>query len=78
MAVTNDAFAAKVGCHFTMASRMRNGQRLPSVNTLIKISQAYDLPITTLTDAYSKGASNFGEFLRSNIFDSVESPELVA
>jgi transcriptional regulator with XRE-family HTH domain len=78
MAITNEEFASRVGCHFTMASRMRNGHRLPSVRTLIKISSEFDLKMDDLTSAYSAGPVTFSEFLRENVFDAVSNPSLVA
>jgi len=78
MAVTNEEFAERVGCHFTMASRMRNGHRLPSVRTLIKISHEFDLKMDDLSSAYENGPNSFSSFLRENIFDTVENPSLVA
>jgi transcriptional regulator with XRE-family HTH domain len=78
MAVTNEEFAERVGVHFTMASRMRNGNRLPSVKTMISISNAFDLKMDDLSDAYAAGPDQFGEFLRENIFDSIPNPSLVA
>ena len=70
MATTNTEFARKVGVHFTMASRMRNGQRLPSVKTLTKISTEYEIPLATLIEAYGAGAGSFSALLRDRVFEA--------
>lgn len=41
--VTNSEFARRVGCHFTMASKLRNGERLPSGQMLAKIIREFGL-----------------------------------
>jgi transcriptional regulator with XRE-family HTH domain len=68
--MTNEDFAKRVGCHFTMASRLRNGDRLPSVKTLIKISTEFNVPVETLTRAHAKGAPAFSKLLRDRIFET--------
>lgn len=68
--MTNEDFAKRVDVHFTMASRMRNGQRLPSVKTLVRISQEFNLPVETLTTAHSAGPEAFGKLLRERVFEA--------
>ena len=67
-AVTLEAFAARVGCHFTTASRLRAGKRLPGRRTLGKIVREYDLDPADALEAFSDSKETFGEFLRSNVF----------
>lgn len=70
MAETNMAFARKCGVHFTMASRLRNGHRLPSTSLLIRISKVYHLPLRDLTVAYSDGRDAFGQYMRAHVFEN--------
>jgi transcriptional regulator with XRE-family HTH domain len=51
--VTNDDFARQLGIHFTMASKLRNGSRKPSIDTLLRIREAYDIDGNALLDAYA-------------------------
>lgn len=67
--VTNEDFAEAVGIHFTMASRLRNGERMPSVKTLSKIIEVYSLDPQEALDHYGKGSKHFSAFLRAKIFD---------
>lgn len=73
--VTLEAFAARVGCHFTTASRLRAGERMPSSETLGRIVEEYGLNKEEVLDLYTKGdRRKFGEYLREHVFkvDSVE------
>ena len=66
--VTNGDFAAKVGVHFTMASRYRNGQRVPSAQTALKIAQVYGLDYQEMLEAIGRGRREFGHYIRVNVF----------
>lgn len=66
--MTNEGFATAVGCHFTMASRLRNGRRLPGLALMAKIKEAFNLPYDDLMAAYDEGAEAFGRYLRINVF----------
>lgn len=66
--VTNSQFAAAIGVHFTMASRYRNGQRVPSTKVLQKIAQEYELPIDELVTAATAGGRQFGHYMRIHLF----------
>ena len=70
MTQTNAQFAEKVGIHFSMASRLRNGKRLPSASLIFRISYAYQLPIQQIQEAYLDGPDEFGRYLRENVFDA--------
>lgn len=70
--VTNEEFGARVGCDFTMASRLRNGARLPSRELLERIVTAYSLDANEALAATSKGGEVFSEYLRAKIFEKVE------
>lgn len=67
--ITNEEFASRVGIHFTMASKLRNGSRKPSVETLIAMRDAFGLDGNDILDAYSKGAESLGEYVRQAIFN---------
>lgn len=66
--MTNERFAELVDCHFTMASRLRNGQRLPSAKLLVRIKNAFDLPYTELMAAYDDGPEAFGQYIRFKVY----------
>lgn len=68
--MTNNAFADAVGCDFTMASRLRNGQRLPGIRLMIRIQAAFDLPYDDLMQAYEGGPESFGAYLRTHVFEA--------
>ena len=67
--VSNSEFAQAVGCHFSHASRLRNGLRLPSAPVLLRIQRVYGLDLQELMDAYAAGADELGRYLRTNVFD---------
>lgn len=69
-AITLEGFASRVGCHFSTASRLKAGQRMPSRALLGRIIKAYGLdPLTTLR-VYTAGTpAEFGEHLRVSIFE---------
>lgn len=66
--MTNEQFGARVGCDFTMASRLRNGRRLPSGALLVRIHDEFRIPWAKLMDAYKAGAPAFGQLLSKRIF----------
>lgn len=74
--VTLEAFAARVDCHFTTASRLRAGQRLPGRRLLGRIVKEYNLSEEDKKEAYriftDETEVEFGEFLRAKIFVSDE------
>jgi len=71
---TNFEFADRVGCDFTTASRLRNGQRLPSRDMLSRIIKAFDLdPAEALTA--SEDPATFSAYLREHVFTAPEGGE---
>lgn len=66
--VTLEAFASRVGCHFTTASRLRAGLRRPGEELLGKIVGTYELNPAEAFHAYTTSKEAFGAFLRDNIF----------
>lgn len=69
-AVTLEAFADRVGCHFTTASRLRSGDRLPGRKLLGKITREYHLEPAEVLEAYSDSQEAFGQYLRVHVFHS--------
>lgn len=67
--VTLEAFAARVGCHFTTASRLRAGQRLPGRKLVGRIVKEYHLDPVKAFDAFTDSKETFGEYLRENVFE---------
>lgn len=67
--LTNQEFADAVGCHHSMASRIRGGKRLPGLPLVESISKAYGIPVASLLAARKKGEDAFGEFITKKIFD---------
>jgi transcriptional regulator GlxA family with amidase domain len=74
---TNTAFAEAVGVHFTMASRLRNGERKPGLPTVIGTVKAYKLTGDELLewlmeidkDRDEVGGPASGAWLRKNVFN---------
>lgn len=75
--LTNGEVGRRIGCHFTMASRLRNGKRVPSVAMLAKIILAFDPGEDALSELWSmlsmatseeERASFFGTWMRKYIF----------
>lgn len=69
--VTLEAFADRVGCHFTTASRLRSGERKPSPVLLGRIVEEYGLDREEAFDLYTKKDNNpeFGAYLRRVVFE---------
>ncbi|AZS06672.1 hypothetical protein HOU95_gp032 [Streptomyces phage Hiyaa] len=69
--VTLEAFADRVGCHFTTASRLRSGDRMPSKELLGRIVEAYGLDKESAFDVFTQGdPTQFGRYLREEVFKS--------
>jgi transcriptional regulator with XRE-family HTH domain len=68
--VTLEAFAARVGCHFTTASRLRAGERMPGRELLGRIVEEFELDKAEAFKIYTaKDPAEFGEFLRTQVFE---------
>lgn len=78
MGVSNHQFADKVGCNYTMASRLRNGKRTPSAQMLVKICEAFDLNKGEALQAYSQGREAMAKWLRDEIFDKEDKEDIRA
>jgi transcriptional regulator with XRE-family HTH domain len=67
--MTNEEFGDKVGCHYSMASRLRNGERLPSRDLLRRIISAFKLDRAEAYEAYDQGREAFSQYLRDAVFE---------
>lgn len=72
MAITNPEFARRVGCHFTMASRLLNGHRLPGIDLMERISAEFEIPIEDLLAARRDGAAAMAALLRERCHTAPE------
>jgi transcriptional regulator with XRE-family HTH domain len=71
--VTLEAFADRVGCHFTTASRLRSGDRMPSRELLGRIVEAYDLDRERTLNLFTAGTpDDFGKYLREEVFKGTD------
>lgn len=66
--VTNEEFGERVGCDYTMASRLRGGKRLPSRELLERIVSAYQLDGGEALAATAGGPDAFARFLSDRVF----------
>ena len=69
MALTNQQFGERIGCHHSMASRIRAGKRMPGPDLIQRISEEYGIPLKTLMEARKKGEEAMGALIRRKIFD---------
>lgn len=70
-ATSNTDFARRVGVHYTMASRIRNGKRMPSSKTLSAIQVAFDIKgadLQSMMAAMEGGVEKFSAWVRENLF----------
>lgn len=70
--MTNEEFGARVGCHYSMASRLRSGERLPSRDLLRRIIDVFELDRTEAYLAYDQGARAFSAYLRDTVLEPQE------
>ena len=71
--MTNREFAERVGCHHSMASRLRAGKRAPSLEMMSRISKHFrTVSLDELVDAHLEGPEAVGALLRERVFDNEE------
>lgn len=73
--VPNPAFAALIGVSPSMASRLLNGERLPSLDTIVRISEACDRPLAEVVAARNEGHTECGLYLRRLAQDALPQQE---
>lgn len=70
-ATSNTDFARRVGVHYTMASRIRNGKRMPSSTTLSHIQTAFNIQgdlLKSMMAALDAGQTTFGAWVQEHLF----------
>lgn len=67
--MTLEVFASRVDCHLSTASRLRSGERLPSLTLLARIGREFKLPLPELVAQYEKGRPAFAKYLRTRVFE---------
>jgi transcriptional regulator with XRE-family HTH domain len=65
--MVNNELGQKIGVGPSMASRIRNGQRLPSVKVMIAIEREFGIPMDELVAAHEKGCEEFGKLFRATL-----------
>lgn len=67
--MTNDELGRRIGCSHSMASRLRSGKRLPSLQLMHRISDELHVDESVLIRAHKRGPESFGRTLRKAIKD---------
>lgn len=62
--IPNNDFASKIDVSSSMASRLLNGERLPSLDTIQRIATAYGRPLDEVVGARNAGRTKCGLYLR--------------
>lgn len=70
--MTNEEFGERVDCHYSMASRLRTGARLPSRDLLRRIIAEFGLDRMEAYDAYDQGRDGFSRYIRDKVFEPSE------
>lgn len=70
-ATSNADFGRRVGVHYTYASRLRNGQRIPSSHTINAIRTAFELDehMTSEMIQAAQTAEGFGDWISEHLFE---------
>lgn len=66
--ITIHEFADEVGCHYTTASRIRSGDRMPGRDLFYRILQRYNLDREEALTAYTGTRAEFGRYMREKVF----------
>lgn len=61
--ISNRELGHRIGVSPSMASRLRNGHRTPSMPVLRRLVKAFDLSLDDAVRASSEGAVAFGRFV---------------
>lgn len=70
--MTNAEFGQRIGVGHSMASRIRNGQRLPGTRTLARIHEEFGIDLLDLHDAHRAGPDAFGALMRERVTSVVK------
>src|SRR5258708_15306997 len=66
--LTQESFSAKCGICVSFASLLERGERSPSYETLVRISQAFEIPLSHLFRSGHDGAFEDPAYLRLLVF----------
>lgn len=61
--MSNQELGRRIGVTHSMASRIRNGERLPGTQTLYRIHQELGIPLEDLFRAHGEGPEAFGALI---------------
>lgn len=67
MVLSNKELGDLIGVSHSMASRIRNGRRLPGTRTLGAINRGLGVPLSDLHAAHREGPAAFGALLREHL-----------
>jgi transcriptional regulator with XRE-family HTH domain len=62
--MTNRELGDLIGVSASMASRIRNGKRLPSIEVMDRLALALGIDLIRLVNTYTQGANAFGALVR--------------
>lgn len=65
--ITNPELAERLGIHYTMASRLLNGKRLPSLQLMARIESELGWSMAAQTKARLQGADVYSAALRKHL-----------
>lgn len=65
--MSNEEFGRRIGVSPSMASRIRNGRRLPGTVVLRSIHLELKIPLRELLDAHREGPDAFGRLVTERI-----------
>jgi len=65
--MSNEEFGRRIGVSHSMASRIRSGDRLPSVATMQRIADEFEIPLETLVLRHTQGPTEFGRLIRARL-----------
>ena len=67
--MTNQELADAIGVSASMASRLRNGHRLPGVEVLGKLAEYLDVDLERMVAAHAQGTQAFGVLVRGRLLE---------
>ena len=65
--LSNEEFGSRIGVSHSMASRIRNGRRLPGILVIGAIHREFGIPLARLHRAYADGPDAFGRLVSETL-----------